>query len=137
MTHKKTREAAVQLAGMLAIAAAGTAAYWVGEGASGGLQAGAVLFAFALVVYFGRRCSATIETISGVGDERTRALTQRAAAFSGYAMRRQVRFRSGGLPLKCYRALLEECASGSRHRRSTSPARLEALIQNCSLGQRR
>jgi uncharacterized membrane protein len=86
LTHKKTREARVQLAGMLAIAAAGTAAYWVGEGASGGLQAGAVLFAFALVVYFGRRCSATIETISGVGDERTRALTQRAAAFSGYAI---------------------------------------------------
>jgi hypothetical protein len=86
LTHKKTREARVQLAGMLAIAAAGTAAYWVGEGASGGLQAGAVLFAFALVVYFGRRWSATIETISGVGDERTRALTQRAAAFSGYAI---------------------------------------------------
>ena len=86
MTHKKTREARVQLAGMLAIAAAGTAAYWVGEGASGGLQAGAVLFAFALVVYFGRRWSATIETISGVGDERTRALTQRATAFSGYAI---------------------------------------------------
>jgi hypothetical protein len=86
LTHKKTREAAVQLAGMLAIAAAGTAAYWIGEGASGGLQAGAILFAFALLVYFGRRRSATIETMSGVGDERTRALTQRAAAFSGYAM---------------------------------------------------
>jgi uncharacterized membrane protein len=86
LTHKKTREARVQLTAMLAIAAAGTAAYWVGEGASGGLQAGAVLFAFALVVYFGRRRSATIETISGVGDERTRALTQRATAFSGYAI---------------------------------------------------
>ncbi|HEY6758207.1 MAG TPA: hypothetical protein VI318_01910 [Baekduia sp.] len=71
---------------MLAIAAAGTAAYWIGEGATGGLQAGAILFAFSLLVYFGRRRSATIETMSGVGDERTRALTQRATAFSGYAM---------------------------------------------------
>ncbi|WCB96082.1 hypothetical protein DSM104299_04837 [Baekduia alba] len=86
MTRKTTREARTQLAGMLAIAAAGTAAYWVGEGAAGGLQAGAILFAFALLIFLGRRWSPTIETMSGVGDERTRALTQRAAAFSGYAM---------------------------------------------------
>jgi hypothetical protein len=86
MSQKTTREARVQLAGMLAIAAAGTIAYWIGEGATGGLQAGALLFGFALLVHFGRRRSGTIETMSGVGDERTRALTQRAAAFAGYAM---------------------------------------------------
>jgi uncharacterized membrane protein len=86
MTQRTTREARVQLAGMLLIAAAGTAAYWIGEGASGGLQAGAILFAFALLIHAGRRRSATIETMSGVGDERTRLLTQRATAFTGYAM---------------------------------------------------
>ena len=86
MTRKTTREARAQLLGMLAIAAAATVAYWIGEGAAGGLQAGALLFGFALLVYLGRRWSGTIETMSGVGDERTRALTQRAAAFAGYAM---------------------------------------------------
>jgi hypothetical protein len=86
MTRKTTREARVQLLGMLAIAAAGTAAYWIGEGATAGLQAGALLFGFALLVYLGRRWSPTLETMSGVGDERTRALTQRAAAFSGYSL---------------------------------------------------
>jgi hypothetical protein len=34
MTQRTTREARVQLAGMLAIAAAGTAAYWIGQGAT-------------------------------------------------------------------------------------------------------
>lgn len=86
MTQKTTREARVQLIGMLAIAAVGTAAYWIGAGPRDGLQAGALLFAFALLVHVGRRRSATIETMSGVGDERTRLLTQRATAFSGYAM---------------------------------------------------
>jgi hypothetical protein len=86
MTQPTTREARVQLVGMLLIAAAGTVAYWIGEGTAGGLQAGAILFGFALVIYLGRRRSATIETMSGVGDERTRLLTQRATAASGYAM---------------------------------------------------
>jgi uncharacterized membrane protein len=86
MTQRTTREARVQLAGMLLIAAAGTAAYWIGDGASGGLQAGAILFAFTLLLHVGRRRSATIETMSGVGDERTRVLTQRATAFTGYVM---------------------------------------------------
>jgi hypothetical protein len=86
MTHRTTHEARVQLIGMLAIAAAGTAAFWIGGGTAVGLQSGAILFAFALLIHFGRRRSATIETMSGVGDERTRALTQRATAFAGYAM---------------------------------------------------
>jgi hypothetical protein len=87
MTSRTTdRQARAQLAGMLAIAAAGTAAYWIGGGTADGLQAGAVLFGFALLVAAGRRYSGTIETMSGVGDERTQALTQRAAAFAGYLM---------------------------------------------------
>jgi uncharacterized membrane protein len=86
MTQRTNRDARVQLAGMLLIAAAGTAAYWIGEGTSGGLQAGALLFAFALLIHFGRRRGGTLETLSGVGDERTRLLAQRATAFTGYAM---------------------------------------------------
>jgi hypothetical protein len=86
MTTRTTREARTQLVGMLLIAAAGTAAYWIGQGASGGLQAGALLFGFALLVHLGRRRGGTLETMSGVGDERTRVLAQRATAFTGYAM---------------------------------------------------
>jgi uncharacterized membrane protein len=86
MTDRNMKESRIQLAGMLLIAAAGTAAYWIGEGAAGGLQAGAILFAFALVIHVGRRRSATLETMSGVGDERTRALTQRATASTAYVM---------------------------------------------------
>jgi uncharacterized membrane protein len=86
MTPRTTREARQQLAGMLLIAAAGTAAYWIGQGATDGLQAGAILFAFVLLIHVGRRRSATLETMGGVGDERTRLLTQRAGAFTGYAM---------------------------------------------------
>ena len=71
MTTRTTREARAQLVGMLLIAAAGTAAYWIGQGASGGLQAGALLFGFALLVHLGRRRGGTLETMSGVGDERT------------------------------------------------------------------
>jgi uncharacterized membrane protein len=86
MTHDNAKQSRIQLAAMLLIAAAGTAAYWVGAGADDGLRAGAILFAFVLAVHLGRRRSATVETMSGVGDERTRALTQRATAFTGNAM---------------------------------------------------
>jgi hypothetical protein len=86
MTDRNMKESRIQLGGMLLIAAAGTAAYWIGAGAGDGLRAGALLFGFALFVHLGRRYSATVETMSGVGDERTRALTQRATAFAGYAM---------------------------------------------------
>ena len=87
MTSRKTaHQARAQLAGMLALAAAGTAAYWIGGGTDDGLPAGAILFGFVLLIAVGRRYSDTIETMSGVGDERTRALTQRAAAFAGYVM---------------------------------------------------
>lgn len=86
MNRRTASEARVQLIGMLLIAAAGTAAYWIGGGATDGLEAGAILVAFVAVVAVGRRRSATIETMSGVGDERTRALTQRATAATGYAM---------------------------------------------------
>lgn len=86
MTQRTTREARVQLAGMLVIAAGGTVAYWIGQGAAGGLQAGALLFGLTLLIHLGRRRSGTLETMSGVGDERTRQLAQRATAFTGYAM---------------------------------------------------
>jgi hypothetical protein len=86
MTQRTNREARLQLAGMLLIAAAGTAAYWIGQGTSGGLQAGALLFGLALLIHIGRRRGGTLETMSGVGDERTRVLAQRATAFTGNAM---------------------------------------------------
>jgi uncharacterized membrane protein len=86
VTDHTAKQQRVQLVGMLLIAAAGTAAYWIGAGADDGLRAGVILFGFALIVHFGRRRSATLETMSGVGDERTRALTQRATALTGNAM---------------------------------------------------
>jgi uncharacterized membrane protein len=86
MTRRNHRDARAQLVGMLAIAAIGTAAYWIGEGASGGLQAAAILFGFVLVLHVGRRRSATLETFSGIGDERTRSLAQRSSSFTSYAM---------------------------------------------------
>jgi len=86
MTQRTNRDARLQLAGMLVIAAAGTAAYWIGQGASGGLQAAALLFGLTLLIHFGRRRGGTLETMSGVGDERTSVLAQRATAFTGNAM---------------------------------------------------
>lgn len=86
MTDRTARQYRVQLVGMLLIAAAGTAAYWIGAGADDGLRAAVILFAFVAIIHFGRRRSATLETMSGVGDERTRALTQRATALTGNAM---------------------------------------------------
>jgi uncharacterized membrane protein len=86
MRRRNMKESRIQLAGMVLIAAAGTAAYWIGKGATTGLLAGALLFGLALLIFLGRRYSPTVETMSGVGDERTRALTQRATAFTGNAM---------------------------------------------------
>jgi hypothetical protein len=86
LTRRNARDARVQLVGMLAIAAAGTAAYWIGEGLAGGLEAGAILFAFVALIHFGRRHSATLETYAGIGDERTRSLAQKASSFTSYTM---------------------------------------------------
>src|SRR4051812_9855916 len=59
MTDDTERQRRVQLVGMLLIAAAGTAAYWIGAGADDGLRAAAILFGFVLVLHVGRRRSAT------------------------------------------------------------------------------
>jgi membrane protease YdiL (CAAX protease family) len=76
----------VQFAGMLLIAAAGTAAFWVGSGLGEALQAGAVLFGFALLVHLGRGRSQALMTMSGTGDEREADLGRGAMLFAGSVM---------------------------------------------------
>jgi hypothetical protein len=44
--------------------------------------AAAVVLAFLLLVYSGRRRSATLDVMSGIGDERAKLLYTRAVAFS-------------------------------------------------------
>ncbi len=72
-----------QLLFMLAIAAATTAAFWASQGPDAAIGPGVVIGGFALLVYFGRRRSDTLEVMSGIGDERTRALYTRAVALTG------------------------------------------------------
>ena len=72
-----------QLVFMLAIAAATTAAFWASQGPDAAIGPGVVIGGFALLVYFGRRRSDTLEVMSGIGDERTRALYTRAVALTG------------------------------------------------------
>ena len=78
-----TTEARAQLALMLLIAAATGVAFWVAEGAASGLTAASLMTAFAATIHLGRRRSPTLETIGGIGDERTRALYERASGFAG------------------------------------------------------
>ena len=78
-----TTEARAQLALMLLIAAVTGAAFWVAEGASSGLTAAGLMTAFAAVVHAGRRRNPTLEAVGGIGDERTRALYERASGFAG------------------------------------------------------
>ncbi len=77
------RQANLQLLGMLAITVVTGAMFWIGEDAQAGLRSGALLLAATLVVYVGRSRSATIEAVSGIGDERTVSLYGRALAFAG------------------------------------------------------
>jgi uncharacterized membrane protein YccF (DUF307 family) len=72
-----------QLGGMLVIAAAVAAAFWIGEGAQAGLLAGAWMLAFVALVHFGRNKVDALNVIGGVGDERTRSLYTSAIAFAG------------------------------------------------------
>jgi hypothetical protein len=72
-----------QLGGMLVIAAAVAAAFWIGEGAKAGLLAGAWMLAFVALVHFGRNKVDALNAIGGVGDERTRSLYTSAIAFAG------------------------------------------------------
>jgi hypothetical protein len=76
----------VQVAGMLAIAAAGVAVFWAAEGFEAAWPFALVMAAFIAVVHFGRRRSNTLEVMSGTGDERVRSLYTRAVAFAGAVM---------------------------------------------------
>jgi nitrate/nitrite transporter NarK len=76
----------VQVAGMLAITAAGVAVFWAAEGFEAAWPFGAVLLAFTALVHFGRRHSNTLEVMSGTGDERVRSLYTRAVAIAGTVM---------------------------------------------------
>jgi len=87
MTHRSPATVArVQLAGMLLVAAAGTAAFWVGGGLGDALAVAAVLFGFALLVHLGRGRSPAPTTMGGIGDEREAHLGRSAAAFAGAVM---------------------------------------------------
>jgi uncharacterized membrane protein len=77
---------AAQLVGGLLIAAAVGVAFVIGEDPGSGLVGAAIVAAFVLVVYVGRRRSASLELMSGIGDERTRHLYTRATAFAGSVM---------------------------------------------------
>jgi uncharacterized membrane protein len=76
----------VQFAGMALIALATGAAFWIADGFTEAIVPFLILLAFALVVWLGRERSQTLATISGLGDERTRTLNQRAIAFCGNVM---------------------------------------------------
>jgi len=87
MTHRSLAgDPRVQLAGMLLVAAAGTAAFWVGEGVRAALGPAAVLFGFALLVHLGRTRSQALMTMSGTGDEREADLARSAMLFAGGVM---------------------------------------------------
>jgi hypothetical protein len=72
----------VQFAGMLLIAAATFAAFWIGLGFAEAWPAGLLLLVFAVLIQLGRARSATIEVLGGVGDERTTALYGRASTIT-------------------------------------------------------
>jgi len=71
--------------GLLLVAAV-FAAFTVGGDAGDGAVSAAIVLAFLLLVYFGRRRSDTLDVMSGVGDERGKLLYTRAVAFAGTVM---------------------------------------------------
>ena len=70
----------IQLAGMLAIAALTTAAFAIGSTPGDAVGAGVIMFGVVAVIAIGRRHSGTLETMGGLGDERTRSLYTRASS---------------------------------------------------------
>jgi len=86
VTFDVTHTARLQLAGMLLVAAATGVAFAVGEGVGEGLLTFALVAAFALLVHVGRRRSATLEAVGGIGDERAQSLYLRASSFAGGVM---------------------------------------------------
>jgi hypothetical protein len=67
----------------LAIAAAVTAAFWAIGGWLNAVVVGIWMFGMVAVIHVGRRRNDALRTISGIGDERTRGLYQRAMASAG------------------------------------------------------
>jgi hypothetical protein len=71
------------LALWLAAAVGVTAAFWALGGPLNGVVVGIGMFGLVLAIHLGRRRNDALRTISGVGDERTRGLNQRAMATAG------------------------------------------------------
>ncbi len=86
MTLDRTATIRLQLAGMLLIALITGVAFTLGRDLREGLVTGGIVAAYALVVHLGRRRSATLETVGGIGDERTAALYLRASSFAASVM---------------------------------------------------
>jgi Predicted membrane protein (DUF2178) len=87
VTMKSLNTASAQLAMGALIAAAVFAAYLIGGQEIGeALFAGGIVLAFMVLIVVARRRSDTFDVMSGIGDERTRSLYQRAVAFAGTVM---------------------------------------------------
>ncbi len=88
MTMMKTLSTpAAQLAMGALIAAAVFAAYLLGGQSLGdAATAGGLVLGFMVLITVARRRSDTFDVMSGIGDERTRGLYQRAVAFAGTVM---------------------------------------------------
>jgi membrane protease YdiL (CAAX protease family) len=80
--HDLATSARVQLAGMVALSLATFGAFWAGLGLSEAWPALAIMLGFTAIVHAGRTRSATVEVMSGIGDERTTVLYQRAATMT-------------------------------------------------------
>jgi hypothetical protein len=78
--------AAGQLGLGLVLVAAVFVAFALNDDAGNGAIGAALVLAFLLLVYFGRRRSDTLEVMSGIGDERQKLLYTRAVAFAGTVM---------------------------------------------------
>ena len=75
-----------QLSIGLVLVAGVFAAFAAGGDLGYGVFSAALVLAFLLLVYFGRRRSDTLDVMSGIGDERAKLLYTRAVAFSGTVM---------------------------------------------------
>jgi hypothetical protein len=84
--NPRTSSSAAQLAGGGAIAAATFAAFAVAGEPVDGLIGAALVFGLMVVIVAGRGRSGTLDVLSGIGDERSRALYTRACAFAGTVM---------------------------------------------------
>ena len=75
-----------QLSLGLVLVAAVFVAFALGGDAGYGLVTAALVLAFLLLVYFGRRRSDTLDVMSGIGDESAKLLYTRAVSFTGTVM---------------------------------------------------